>query len=166
MKIQIVTENFKKTTRYVNIALLIFGVSVLVFFISFWFPNSEPMKSIGMISLFSAASLIISTIFLLILRQFFKKTIEISEDQIEAIFINSHIEVIQIKSKAEIVYFGNRLQTVGDSKIYEITNKTAFDLLRGNFRIKTSNISCKVRSLEIPPHEILKDVTGALFGWS
>jgi hypothetical protein len=166
MKIQIVTETFKKATRFLNISLLIFCLFMIISFISFWFSNSEFMKNVGAISLLATGVLILTSIILVISRHILKKAIEINEDQIEALIINSHVDVSQIKDKKELGYFGNRLQIMGGKHTYELKNTTAFGLLKSSHRIKTSNTTSKVRSLEIPPKEILKDVAGALFGWS
>jgi hypothetical protein len=166
MKINIVTNNLKKTTRFLNISLLIFFLFMLVSFISLWFTDSEFMKSVAAIFMLASGVLILITFFLLILRQIFKTTIEVREDQIEVLRINSNVDVSQIKEKAEIAYFGNSLKISNDPKDYELTNATTFELLKNNDTITTTNTSVKIKGLDIPPKEIFKSVAGALFGWN
>jgi hypothetical protein len=166
MKINIITNNFKKTTQFLNISLLIFCLFMLVSFISLWFTDSEFMESVAAIFILASGALILISIFLIIFRQIFKKTIEVHEDQIEALHINSQVDMSQIKEKAEIAYFGNSLKIINDPKDYELNNTTTFELLKNNGAITTINTSIKIKGLDIPPKEIFKSVAGALFGWN
>jgi hypothetical protein len=122
------------------------------------------MESVVAIFMLASGALILISIFLMILRQIFKKTIEVHEDQIEALHINSNVDVSQIKEKAEIAYFGNSLKLIDDPNDYELTNTTTFELLKNNDTITTTNTSIKIKGLDIPPKEIFKSIAGALHG--
>ncbi|MEP0262932.1 hypothetical protein [Dokdonia sp.] len=165
MKINIVTNNFKKTTRFLNISLLIFCLFMLISLISFWFTNNEIMEAVFVIFLFAGGAMLLISILLLILRQTFKEAIEVNVSQIETLHINSQIDVSQIKERAEIAYFGNSLKIIHSQKDYELNNKTAFKLLKDNDTIITINTSIKIKELDIPPKEVFKAVMGTLFGW-
>ncbi|WP_299683940.1 hypothetical protein [uncultured Dokdonia sp.] len=166
MKINIVTNNFKKATRYLNISMLIFCIFMIITFISLWFTDSDFMEGIFVIFLFASGVMLLISIFLLILRPVFKKTIEINENQIEALHINSNVDTSQIKEKAEITYFGNNLKIINDPRDYELNNTTVFKLLKSNNEITTTNTFIKSKWLDIPPREIFKSIVSALEGWN
>jgi len=165
MKINIVTNQFKKATRSLNISLLIFCLFMLISFISLWFSNSELMKSVFAIFILASGVMILIAVFLLILRQASKKTLEVNKDQIEVLFVNSEVEVSQIKEKEEIAYFENSLQISNYPKNYELTNTATFELLRNNDNSIATNTSVKSKFLDVPPKEIFKSVLEALYGW-
>ncbi len=124
------------------------------------------MKSVFAIFILASGVMILIAVFLLILRQASKKTLEVNKDQIEVLFVNSEVEVSQIKEKEEIAYFGNSLQISNYPKNYELTNTATFELLRNNDTSIATNTSIKTKGLDISPKEIFKSVTGALDGWN
>ncbi|MFC4633009.1 hypothetical protein ACFO3O_03775 [Dokdonia ponticola] len=165
MKINIVTNHFKKATRFLNVSLLIFCLFMLISFISLWFSNSELTKSVFAIFILASGVMILIAVFLLILRKTLKKTIEVSIDQIETLFVNSKVDVSQIKEKEEIAYFGNSLEISNYPKNYELTNTTTFELLKNNDTSKVTNTSVKSKVLDVPPKEVFRSVLEALHGW-
>ena len=166
MKINIVTNEFKKATRFLNIALFFFCLFIPVIFISLSFTSNKFMEGLVIVLILVNAILLLIAIFLLIFRQFLKKSIEVNESQMEALHINSQVSLSQIKEKTEIEYFENSLKIINDPRDYELTNTTAFKLLKSNNEITTTNTFIKSKWLDIPPREIFKSIVSALEGWN
>ena len=162
MKINIVTSSFKKATRFLNISLLIFFLCMVVAFVSLLLNESEFMKKFTVAFMLASMVMIVIAVFLLILRQVFKKTIEVHIDQIEILYINSQVDVNEIKEKEEIEYFGNSLKISNYPKNYELTNTTTFELLKNNDTSTATNTSVKIKALDIPPIEIMKSIADTL----
>ena len=166
MKINIITSELKKANRYLNISMLIFGLFMLLFFVSFWFQESDLMKSIYLISLFTSFGLILISILLLMFRQSRKRNIELDKNQIAELRINSQISTEKISEKSEIEYAGNEIEMNLDSKIYEIDNKTAFELLNNGTNLKSLNRTIKTNGFDISPKELFSGLMSMLWASS
>ena len=162
MKINILTSELKKANRKLNISLLIFSFFMLLFFISFWFAESDLMKYTFMISLFGCAGLILISIIFLIIRQNKKQTIELDKTEIAELNINSKISFEKIAKETEIEFSGNEIKTKSDLKVYEINNKSAFELLKSGQEIKIKNLTKKNSGLDMSPKELFSDLMSML----
>tara|TARA_R110002096_G_C14238283_1_gene692554 strand:+ start:120 stop:620 length:501 start_codon:yes stop_codon:yes gene_type:complete len=166
MKINIITSELKKANRNLNLSLLIFGLFMLLFFISFWFPKSDLMKSVYLISLFASGVLIMVSIILTIFRQSKKQTIELDKTQIVELTINSQIGAEKITKKSEIEYAGNQIKTNLHSKIYEVDKTTAFELLNSGMNLKTINRTKNNNGFDMSPKELISDLMSMLWASS
>ena len=166
MRINIITPELKKANRYLNISMLIFGLFMLLLFLSFWFPENDLMKSIYLISLFTSLGLILISILLLMFRQSRKRNIELDKNQIAELRINSQISPEKISKKSEIEYAGNEIKTDLDSKVYEIDNKTTFELLNSGTNLKSLNRTIKTNGIDISPKELFSDLMSMLWASS
>ncbi|WP_248723304.1 hypothetical protein [Seonamhaeicola sp. ML3] len=124
------------------------------------------MKSVYLISLFASGVLILVSIILTIFRQSKKQTIELDKNQIAELTINSETDAETITKKSEIEYAGNEIQTKSDSKVYEINNKCAFELLKCGQEIMTTNLTKKSNGLEMSPKELFNDLMSILWASS
>ncbi|QIJ88294.1 hypothetical protein C7H62_0485 [Mesoflavibacter sp. HG96] len=166
MRINIITSKLKKANRNLNLSLLIFGLFMLLFFISFWFPKSDLMKSVYLISLFASGVLIIVSIILIIFRQSKKQTIELDKTEIAELTINSQIGAEKITKDNEIEFSGNEIKTKSESKVYEINNKSAFELLKTGQEIRTKSLTKKTNGLDMSPKELFNDLMSMLWASS
>ena len=139
---------------------------MLLLFISFWFPKSDLMKSVYLISLFTSGVLIIVSIILSIFRQSKKQTIELDKTQIAELTINSQISPEKISKKSEIEYAGNQIKTNPHSKIYEVDKTTAFELLNSGMNLKTINRTEKNNGFDMSPKELISDLMSMLWASS
>ena len=166
MRIKILTFELKKANRNLNLSLLIFGFFMLLFFISFWFPKSDLMKSVYLISLYTSGVLVIVSIILTIFRQSKKQTIELEKTQIVELTINSQIGAEKITKKSEIEYAGNEIKTNLHSKIYEVDKTTAFELLNSGMNLKTINRTKNNNRFDMSPKELISDLMSMLWASS
>ncbi len=166
MRINIITSELKKANRNLNLSLLIFGLFMLLFFISFWFPKSDLMKSVYLISLFASGVLIIVSIILIIFRQSKKQTIELDKTEIAELTINSQIGAEKITKDNEIEFSGNEIKTKSESKVFEINNKSAFELLKTGQEIRTKSLTKKTNGLDMSPKELFNDLMSMLWASS
>ena len=166
MKIKIITSELKKANRNLNISLLIFGFFILLFIISFWFPKSGLMKNVYLFSLFASVSFIVISIILLLIRQSKKQTINLDKDQMAELTINSQIEPEKILKTSEIEYCGNELKTNLNSKIYEVDNKTAYELMNSGTDLKITSLTKKNNEFDTSPKELFSDLMSMLWASS
>ena len=166
MRINILTSELKKANRNLNISLMIFGLFMLLFFISFWFPKRDFMKSIYLISLFASGGLILISILFLIFRQTKKRSIELEENQIAELIINSQMSAEKISKKSEIEYLGNEIKTNTVEEIYEVSNSTAFELLHSGIEMKTTNRTKNNSGMNMSPKELFNDLMSILWASS
>jgi hypothetical protein len=139
---------------------------MLVFFISFWFPKNALVKNVYLISLFASGGFLLLSIILSIFRQNKKQTLEFDKTHITELTINSEIETEKITKKSEIEFTGNLIKTNSDSKVYEINNESAFDLLKFGNEIKTINLTKKNSGLDMSPKELFNDLMSMLWASS
>jgi hypothetical protein len=166
MRINIVSSELKKANRNLNLSLLFFGLFMLLFFISFWFPKSDLMKIFYIISVFYYVALIIYSIIITILRQSKKQTIELDKTQIAELTINSQIGAEKITKKSEIEYARTEIKTNLHSKIYEVDNTTAFELLNSGMNLKTINQTKNNNGFDMSPKELISNLMEILWASS
>jgi hypothetical protein len=166
MKINIVTSELKKANRNLNISLLTFGLFMLLFFISFWFPNSDLMKSVYLISLFTSCGLILISFLFLIFRQTKKRSIELDANQLAELIINTQMSAEKISKKSEIEYLGNEIKTNMVTEIFEVSNSTAFELLHSGIELKITTRSKKNNGMNMSPKELINDLMSTLWASS
>ncbi|NER15089.1 hypothetical protein GWK08_16665 [Leptobacterium flavescens] len=166
MKINIVTSELKKANRYLNLSLLIFALFMLLFFISFWFPNNTLIKNLYAISVFVSGGSILFSVILLIYRQSCKKVIDLDQSEIMELTINSHIDPSKILKLNDIEYAGNQIKVVSDSKIYEIDKSTAFELIKNGSDLNARAFFKKTSRFDFPPKELFNELMSILWAAS
>ena len=119
-----------------------------------------------MISLFASGVLIIVSIILIIFRQSKKQTIELDKTEIAELTINSQIGAEKITKDNEIEFSGNEIKTKSESKVFEINNKSAFELLKTGQEIKTKSLTKKTNGLDMSPKELFNDLLSMLWASS
>lgn len=163
MEIDIVTPHYKKTTKRLNISLISFGFFVLTFIISSMLLEVKLMKYISIISVFASCFFILSSIILSVYRQYIIKTIDLSNENIIELLINSQRKAGEISKSSEISYSGNQIKTNNNSKLYEINNTTAFKLLNDLSNVKATCLATKSNYLHQSPKSLFNDIMSTLW---